>query len=402
MGEAELRPASIRDSGKVTDNSMAASLRIGFDARYVNDRYHGIGRYAFRLLEALVMQAPQHQFVVFTGQGVDNRFDLLRLKERKNVSIRSGPWPLYWPQEQLQWPALLRKASLDIFHTPHFAAPFLTRATSFRVITTIHDLIFDRYPEYMPARWLRPYYRELTKRSLKRASKVIVVSSATAADLEQYYSINSNRMVIIPEGVDPRFAPIADQDILAQVASRYRLRLPIILSVGVRRPHKNYTFLIKSYARMVGRIPHRLVIVGQQDSRFPDEARHTAEALNLGEKISFLEWVSEQDLCALYNLADLVVLPSLIEGFGLPALEAMACGTPVIAANNSSFPEVVGSAGLLVDPCDEEELSKAILRLVEDQMFHRTLAVKSLERSAEYQWQAIAGRMIAVYETVLS
>jgi glycosyltransferase involved in cell wall biosynthesis len=381
---------------------MPTTQRIGFDARYINDRYHGIGRYAFRLLEAMVMQAPERQFIVFTGREADSRFNIDTLMERENVVIRRGPWPLYWPQEQIKWPALLGKDSIDVFHTPYFVAPLLTRMSEFPVIITVHDLIFDRYPEYMPHRWARPYYRQLMTSGLNRAKKTIVVSNATATDLMKYYPIHSDKLVIIPEGVDPGFAPIEDHTYLDQVCRQYELKLPIILSVGVRRPHKNQVRLVRAFARLAERIPHDLVLVGQRDDRFPDEAQHAVKALELQDRVCFLEWVPEQELKALYNLADLVVLPSLIEGFGLPAIEAMACGTPVVAANNSSFPEVIGNAGRLVDPCDEQELSGAILEILTDPVLHRFYSKQGLQRSAEYKWADAARRTLSLYKTVLA
>jgi hypothetical protein len=127
-------------------------MRIGFDARFINDRYHGIGRYAFELLVALTGLAPDHYFVIFLGKGQDTRFDWGTLKRQPNVELRMGPWPLYWPHEQLIWPLLIRRTDIDIFHSPYFVAPLLAIG-SLPIIITIHDLIFDRYPQYMPQSW---------------------------------------------------------------------------------------------------------------------------------------------------------------------------------------------------------------------------------------------------------
>jgi glycosyltransferase involved in cell wall biosynthesis len=374
---------------------VRAPERIAFDARYVNDRYHGIGRYAFRLLEALVAAAPARTFIVFRGREEDSRFDWGALSARPNVELWDGPWPLYWPQEQLQWPALLRRSRADLFYSPYFVAPLLV-TDACPAIVTVHDLIFDRYPAYMPRRWARPYYRLLMALSVRRARRVVAVSRATAADLTHYYRTPPDKVAVVLEGVDPSFAT-AGEDQLAAIRQRYDLKRSFVLTVGARRPHKNQARLVRAFAR----IPNGgcdLVFAGPADDRFPDEARRAVEDTGLNGKVRFLDWVPESDLPGLYALADLVALPSLVEGFGLPALEAMACGTPVLAANASSLPEVVGGAGVLVDPYDEEAMAAALGELLADRALRHRLARAGLARAATFTWQQAARRTLEIFE----
>ncbi len=374
---------------------MTARERVAFDARYVSDRYHGIGRYAFRLLEALVGSAPERTFVVFRGRDRDSRFDWQALVDRPNVELWEGPWPLYWPQEQVIWPSLLRQSRVQLFHSPYFVAPLLAACP---VVITVHDLIFDRYPQYMPWAWSRPYYRLLMALSTRRAGRVVSVSQATAVDLTRYYRTATDKIAVLPEGVEPSFAPIPEPGRLEALRQRYGLARPIILNVGARRPHKNLARLVGAYAASAAQTSHDLVFVGPADERFPDQARQAAIEGGVNGRVRFLDWVPEADLVALYSLADLVVVPSVVEGFGLAALEAMASGTPVIAANASSLPEVVGEAGVLVDPYSEEALTAALGELLGDKARRRRLAEAGRARAATFTWQRVAEKMLQVYK----
>lgn len=374
---------------------MSAPERIAFDARYISDRYHGIGRYAFRLLEAMLAQAPEHTFVVFLGRRQDTRFDWRTLAALPNVEFLDGPWPLYWPQEQLRWPWVLHRSQADLFYSPYFVAPLLAPCP---VVVTVHDLIFDRYPDYMPWAWSRPYYRLLMALSTRRAGRVITVSQATAADLIYYYGTPSDKIAVVLEGVDPSFGSMTYGDSLQALRQRYDLARPIILSVGALRPHKNLARLVRAFASLPPSTAHDLVFVGQADARFPDEARQAAEGEGLKGRVRFLGWVPEADLAALYVLADLVVVPSLVEGFGLAALEAMASGTPVLAASVSSLPEVVGGVGVLVDPYDEKALAGAMRELLSDEALRRRLGEAGRARAAAFAWQQAARQTLQVFE----
>jgi glycosyltransferase involved in cell wall biosynthesis len=376
---------------------IEARVRIGFDARYINDRYHGIGRYAFRMLESLIAASPEHTFIIFRGNERDSRFEWNSLSAWSNVQFQPGPRPLYWPQEQLLWPWILHKNRIDVFHSPYFVAPLFTSLPS---IITIHDLIFDRYPDYMPMAWSRPYYHLLMEMSVRRAQRIVAVSRATAHDLGQFYHVPDSKVEIIPEGVEPAFRPLSDPDQALALRARYKLENPYILTVGARRPHKNHVNLLRSFAGLAADFKHDLVFAGPADQRFPDKARALASQLGLLRRVRFLDWVPEEDLPALYSQADLVVLPSVIEGFGLPALEAMACGTSVIAANNSSFPEVIANAGLLVDPTDISSLQTAIARLLSTPSLRRHLSHAGRQRAAHFTWDATASRIRNMYQSL--
>jgi glycosyltransferase involved in cell wall biosynthesis len=373
---------------------MSAPKRIAFDARYINDQYHGIGRYAFRLLEGMVAAAPEATFIVYKGRGRDTRFDWATVATRPNVELREGPWPLYWPHEQLVWPLLLRRDRADMFYSPYFVAPLVPSCPA---VITVHDLIFDRYPGYMPWRWSRPYYQWLMRWGTRRAQRIITVSQATAAELAYHYEVPQNKIVTILEGA-AEFHRVTDQNKLQALCDRYGLKRPFVLAVGTRRPHKNLARLVTAFARAGAHATHDLVFAGPADSRFPDEARQAALALKLDSAARFLGWVPEADLPGLYTLADLFVIPSLVEGFGLPALEAMACGTPVVASNVSSLPEVVEDAGVLVDPLDIDAWAAALQALLNDPTKRQCMAKAGLRRVEAFTWPQMAAQVLQAFD----
>lgn len=384
------------------------SKRIGFDGRYINDRYHGIGRFAFRLLEAITSLDQVSMFIIFQGKAPDTRFDWGELSSRPNVEIHTGPWPLYWPQEQLAWPSLIRRHRLDAFHSPYFVAPLLQNPfsrnghTSYPVIITIHDLIFDRFPHYMPMSITHPYYRLLMKWSTRSATDVIAVSESTAYDLNHYYHTPFKKITIIPEGVDDSFKPVTDDEQVSILRQRYQLNNPFILNIGARRPHKNLSTLIEAFSYIAPEKDHDLVLVGPLDERFPDNLPQYVSELGISQRVKFLDWVPESDLPGLYSQAEVVVLPSLIEGFGLPALEAMACGTPVIAAANSSYPEVVGSAAILINPHSASQIAQQLNSLLEDIDRRHHYRDLGLHRAAEFTWERAALTTLQAYDKVMA
>ncbi len=383
---------------------MRANRRIGFDGRYINDQYHGIGRYAFRLLEALVKLDPASTYIIFRGKAPNSRFDWQRLATRGKIEFRDGPWPLYWPQEQIVWPALLMRADLDLFHSPYFVAPLLKvyGRAPLPVIITVHDLIFDRYPQYMPRRITYPYYSWLMDKSIRRSNFIVVVSNATVRDLKAHYHTPEHCIQVIPEGVDPSFQPLDQKEMLNTIRQRYQLYHPFILNVGARRPHKNLSLLVEAFHEISQKSEYEIIFAGPGDPRFPDSAKHMVNQYQLSHRIRFLDWVPEKDLPALYSMADMVVLPSLIEGFGLPALEAMACGTAVIAADNSSYPEVIGDAGLLVNPWSVRQLAEKMQHLIENPTQRQSLGNAGRRMAAKFSWEHSAEAILQVYEKVLA
>jgi glycosyltransferase involved in cell wall biosynthesis len=374
-----------------------AMLRIGFDGRYINDRYHGIGRVAYSLLDAMLDLDRDDRFVLFVHPGYPNsRFDLDRLAAHRRVEVVPLRLPLLVPIEQAAWPLLVRRHRLDLVHSPYVVGPL---AVSVPVVVTVHDLILERHPEYTPQRLLRLAYRAMARLSLRRASAIVAVSQATRADVERWYPATRGRTHVIPNGVSGLFSRVEDPGRLETVRARYGLPPSFVLAVGAGRPHKNLEVLVDA-ARHFGDDGPRVVLASAPDARFPDAVGDRIARLGLEDHVVRIRDVREDDMAALYSLADAFVFPSFIEGFGLPMLEAMAAGTPVIAADASVMPEVGGDAVLLFDPLDPAALAAQLRRLAGDPDLRDLLRERGIGRAAEFSWERAARATVELYRAL--
>jgi glycosyltransferase involved in cell wall biosynthesis len=267
-------------------------------------------------------------------------------------------------------------------------------------VLTIHDLIFLLFPEYhLPLnKW---FLNSFVPLFIRRADAIIAVSKCTKGDLIRYYSVPSEKIKVIYEGVDARFQPVTEPDALARVRAIYGLPERFILYVGTIEPRKNLSTLLEAYKllREEG-LEHRLVIVGRKGWLYKGFFQRLRE-LGLEGEVIFPGFVPDGDLPALYSAADLFVFPSLYEGFGLPVLEAMACGTPVIASNSSSLPEVIEDAGIMVDPLDVGALLRAIELILRDERMRREMRARGLEQAAKFSWERAARETLEVYRSVV-
>ena len=377
---------------------MTAIRTVAFDARYVNDRYHGIGRHAYHLLEALTRLDPDRRYLAYYHPGYRNtRFDMETLRKRSNVELRPIRLPLYLPGEQLAWPILLWRARADLFHSPYVVLPFLARI---RLIMTVHDLIFEHHPEYRPRSYLQRFYRPATQLGTKRADLVLTVSESTGRDVQAYYRVNQPSIHVIGNAVDSNFQRESDPARLAAVRKRYSLPEHFILALGAGRPHKNIEMLVEAFARLDPSLAPTLVIAGEHDPRFPDGVSARIHAHDIASRVVRPGIVREDDLPVVYSLADVFVFPSLVEGFGLPPLEAMACGTPVLASTASAVSEAVGDAALVFDARDPEQLATLLSGALTDAALQTTLRQRGTERVRAFTWERVARETLQAYASI--
>ncbi|HEX5689951.1 MAG TPA: glycosyltransferase family 1 protein, partial [Roseiflexaceae bacterium] len=337
--------------------SAAATNRptIGIDGRFLQDKFHGIGRYLYGLLAGLCALPGQHRVVLFVDPSLPNqRFPLDRLVASGRLELHPIAFPLYSPRELWSWPRVLRATPVDLFHSPYIWSPILLPCP---LVTTFHDMIFDHYPEYIPGRRCLIPYKVMSRLALIKSRRVIAVSQATRDDIVEFAGFGANKIATILSGVEPAFKPVSDAAERARVRSRYGLPESYILALGARRPHKNIRRLVAAFERVAATIPQTLILVGDVDPRFSDDATPAIARLKARGRLREIGHVAEQDLPALYSMADVFVQPSIIEGFGLPVLEAMACGCPVACSNTSSLPEVAHDAALLFDPLSEDQIA---------------------------------------------
>ena len=373
-------------------------MRIGIDYTAAARQSAGIGRFTRELIRAAIsLDAVNDYRLLVAGRqpiaeahlppkGRPYRLVQTPLSERNLVRL--------WHRLQIPLPVEAFLGRLDIFHSPDFVLPPIAHAVK---VLTIHDLSFLRVPECADPR-LRWYLGQVVPRSVRRADFLLADSESTRRDLIELLAVPSDRVQVIYGGVDARFAPVQDAAALQRMRDAYAGGRPYVLAVGTLEPRKNYPALIRAFAqaRRAARLPHALVIVGRKGWVY-EPIFAAVDALNLRDEVLFPGFVPDEDLPALYSAADVLVTPSFYEGFGLPALEAMACGTPVIVSDVSSLPEVVGDAGLRIDPRDEDGLTSAIVRVLQDSALRATLRSAGLARARQFTWDKAARALLAVY-----
>jgi glycosyltransferase involved in cell wall biosynthesis len=371
-------------------------LRIGIDYTAAVRQGAGIGRYTRELVRSLAKLDRGHDYVLFAAAGGQQPADTAwpRSFQMRSVPLSDRALTILWHRLRLPLWVELATGPLDIFHSPDFVLPSVRRA---KTLVTVHDLSFIRYPQCADAN-LRAYLNQVVPRSVQRADLVLADSQSTKDDLVELLGVEPDKIEIVYPGVEERFHPIEDQALLDEVRRRYTLPPRFILGVGTLQPRKNFTRLIEAFADLRFAIRDlRLVIAGGKGWLY-EEIFATVERLGLEEKVVFPGFVADEHLPALYNLADLFVFPSLYEGFGLPPLEALACGTPVITSDASSLPEVVGQAGLMVEATDVEALAQAMKQVLEDDALQEEMIARGLEQARKFTWQKAASRLLNLYK----
>ncbi|HUX86877.1 MAG TPA: glycosyltransferase family 1 protein, partial [Chloroflexota bacterium] len=370
-------------------------LRVAVMGRSIRPRPSGVGRHAANLVSGLADILPTGSLNVFLTR------DAPRLSSAKVREIRA-PFPTpneyaraFW--EQTLVPAQSVALGVDVYHSPNYILP---AALSRPSVVTIHDLTFLQAALHRLTSHL--YLSALTALAIHRARAIIAVSAWTRDAIVSRYPEVADRIEVIYQGLDPDFRRPSPDEL-----ERFRDRLgwlgPYVLFVGTLEPRKNVARLIAAYERAVeaAGLPHHLVLIGARGWK-TEEIDHAVSHSPLRQRIHRIGYVSEEELPLWYAAADLFVYPSLLEGFGLPPLEAMASGTPVITSNCSALPEVVGDAAVTVSPDDTGALSSAIVRVLLDPLFADSLRQAGLRRAQLFTWSEAARRHVALYERITS
>jgi len=354
-------------------------VRVAIDARKLHD--YGIGTYVRNLVRELARQDDDAQYVLLCHakdagfvEGLGPRFTPL-IERAGNYSVR----------EQLSVPLALARARVDLFHAPHYVVSPLIRVP---YVVTIHDCIHLRFPQYLPNRAALHYARTMMTLAARRAQRVLTVSQASKEDILHYLGVPAEKVEVIYNALDERLAaPPTDAD-MQRVRERFQLTSPFVLYTGNIKPHKNLDRLIEAYSilRRRGFEHTKLLIIGDEVSKYP-MLRRLVHRFQLHHHVRFLGFVPDATLASLYRLASAFVFPSLYEGFGLPPLEAMSAGAPVITSNVSSLPEVVGDAALLIDPMDAGAIADAMARVLGDESLRHELVRRGHERVKAFSWE---------------
>ncbi|MGQ9881101.1 MAG: glycosyltransferase family 4 protein [Armatimonadota bacterium] len=369
-------------------------MRIGINVHLLSTTHTGIQHYIRALVPELVAQAvPVHEVVLY---GEPSQLSLPADERVRWVPaicpLRSGVQRVLWEQTVL--PRLLYRDEIDVFFSPAFILPIGWRGTG---VVTIHDLNFEVSPQTIhPVR--RAYLRAITRRSARRARRVIAISRCAAGDIARLYSVPDSKIAVIPYGLDASFNPTDARRLEPMVRERYRLPKEFLLFVGTLEPRKNLSRLLEAYvlaSRRVSLPP--LVLVGAPGWR-SERILALARQQGVEGQLHFAGYISRENLPGVYAAAQALLYPSLYEGFGLPPLEAMGCGTPVLASNVSAVPEVIGDAGVLINPYDVQEMAEGILRIAQDETLRQRMVERGLERAQRFRWDEAAHQTLSVIE----
>ncbi len=378
-------------------------MRIGIDYTAAVQQGAGIGRYTRNLVRALAALDSRNRYTLFLAGGWGEGDGLGGWPanfRRRSVPLSDRWMHILWQRLHVPVPIQLFTGPLDLYHSPDFVLPPTARTPA---ILTVHDLSFLRFPQFFVAGF-RKYLEAAVSRAVKNAQHILADSESTRKDLVELMDVASTRVSVLYPGVEPRFRPVKDTELLHAVRRRYALPERFILGLSTLQPRKNFDGLIKSFHKLSQqRRAHpetenlHLVIGGGKGWMYEDILA-LVKRLRLEGRVHFPGFVADQDLPILYSLASVFAFPSWYEGFGLPVLEAMACGTPVVAANNSSLPEVVGQAGIMVDAGDTDALCETLGELVCNDLLRLRLVAAGHEQASLFTWKEAAERLLSVYE----
>jgi len=372
-------------------------LRIAIDAHSVGTRLGGNESYATNLIEALAEIDQVNQYTIFvTRREARERFS----NRWPNFQVRATLPHTPFVRIPLTLSAELRRNRVDVLHVQFTSPPF----SPCPVVVSIHDLSFEHLPQTFKRR-SRMQLRMTVRRSARSATQIIALSEYARTDLINTYHLRPEKVSVVPLAAPEAFAPVHDDNELQRVRQTYGIERDYILSVGSIQPRKNLRRLIEAYSLLrgkqtEGKLP-QLVLVGKNAWLYDETLRSLGDR-NVDTSIILTGYVPESDLPALYSGAVCFVYPSYFEGFGLPPLEAMKCGAPVIVGNKTSLPEVVGDAALMIDPFDVNAIAAAIKRVIADSDLRAELRVKGLERAKQFDWKETARQTLEVYERAYS
>jgi glycosyltransferase involved in cell wall biosynthesis len=369
-------------------------VRIAIDIRKYHD--FGIGTYIRNLVHELARIDKETEYVLLCRPADVGGIGL----SQSNFRMIPEPSPPYSIAEQIRIPIALRRERIDLFHAPHYVLPPLIHCRS---VVTIHDCIHVMFPQYLPGRLAHAYALGQLWTAAHRSDRILTVSETSKLDILRRFRVPADKVTVIYNAIDERLAtPPAEED-FERVQARYQLKDPFALYVGNIKPHKNLERLIEAFCELRKEPAFeslKLVIIGDEISKY-QALRRAVHRHKLHKHVRFFGFVPLDTLGVLFRLARIFVFPSLYEGFGLPPLEAMYFGTPVVTSNVSSLPEVVGDAALLVDPYDVTSIADGMRRALTDEDLRQWLHERGMARAREFSWKESVARVRGVYGEIM-
>ncbi len=375
-------------------------MHIGLNAHLLSlsrsYRSAGINWYIYSLLRHLPTGGDHHSYTVFLG-------DKKAREAFPGMKTKTTPLPTSNPMVRIFWeqvvqPMQLLSERIDLLHSLAFVQPVILPCAG---IVTIYDLSFILFPERLQA-WRRLYLRWGTQYSARRAKRIIAISGSTKRDIVELLRIAEDKVSVVPCGVGEDFQPVDDKRLLDDFRRKRHLPEQMILFVGTIEPRKNLETLLRGYALLKETLQPPALVIGGPKGWHHKEVFDTADRLGLYDDVIFPGYIPQQELALWYSAAELFIYPSLYEGFGLPPLEAMACGTPVIVSDTPSLVEVVDEAGIAVGPHTPQEMAEAMQRLLTDSNLREEMRQRGLERARQFSWHKAGRETLRAYEQAMA
>ena len=370
-------------------------MRLGIDAREIeNGVSTGRGRMLYNFLHYLSEGHYNDQLVVFSSKPLPFSFGH---KIENQVMFEDSR--IFWDQVKL--PLVLKKQLIEVFYSPYYKLPLWSSVKS---VCTVLDLMYMKYPLYRGRLGLGAtvHYRIFGKQFLHKAKRILTCSQYTKNDIVEFYGTDRRKIVVIPLSVSSSFRPETDTQKMSQMRAAFGIRGKYVLYVGNFKPHKNVPALLKAFRATAGYENLQLVLAGPKTTGYAQLVRQAKE-LGIDQQLVFTGIITEEEnLRSLYSGAEVFVMPSLYEGFGLPSVEAMACGTPVVCSNATSLPEVVSDAALLVDASRPDEIARAVTSVLGDQRLRTDLVRRGVLRAVEFNEHTVSRRMFDFFKDMVS
>jgi len=370
-------------------------MKIAIDARKWRD--YGIGTYVRNVVRHLALIDRETTYFLFCNEADESTLRDLAENFVPVVEHAAG----YSLAEHISIPRKLRQLGADLYHSPHYVLPLLCPKAA---VVTIHDCIHLLFPEYLPNRMAKRYAWFMMRNAVHRSELILTVSEASRHDILSFYpEADPEKLQVVPNSIDEAILEDPGEEEMERVRERYQIRGRFVLYAGNIKPHKNLARLIAAFGLLKQRGGHedvKLLIIGDEVNRY-GSLRRSVEAAGVRQDVRFFGFVPDHTLSALYRLASVFAFPSLYEGFGLPPLEAMACGTPVVTSRISSLPEVVGNAAVLVDPYSVEDIAAGLERVLGDADLRASLVQRGRARVQDFSWQRSARAIHSGYMKVL-
>lgn len=367
-------------------------MRIGIEGRTLQGPRYGVARYLRNLLRHLVELGPDNEYIIYLSEPIEPLgIDSGALSSRE-ISMRPS---LLW--RHLRLPLAMKRDGVELHFSPSYFLPLLKLCPA---VVVVHDLIIKVHPEWFGA---SPRFRfdDIFWREVKRAERIITVSEHSRGDIVRLLGVDPARVAVIPEAADEFFRPVEDENALAGMREKHGLPEDFILTVGAVHTRRNLERLIEATAaagRRLGRELFLLIVGSPAPFSPPVDIAGTARRCGMEGRVKRVEFVDEEELLLLYNACGLFAYPSLYEGFGLPVIEAMACGAPVACSNTTSLPEVAGEAAAYFDPYSAEDMARTMALVLDDTEIREDLSRAGLARAASFSWRRAAEETLRVFE----